>query len=366
MSSDIDIVDLKGVGFARGEVYGNMRRSQIERFLIDWLESLGAAGVGNPQLYLSKMLEATGFSNAIDEHSPELLEEVRGIAAGAAVPLELVLASQFMDEEWAYRVHFLRAPESPPKCSSVAIHARDGLTWIGQNMDLGSYTDGHQVLMRTAPEGRVPGTLIFTIGSMIGLLGVNSRGLAVCVNALPQLPAARQGLPVAFVVRRLLTAEDAAEAARMIHTFPHSTGQHYLIADSNSIRSFEASPAEVLEYHSPNPSRILRTNHPLTGTLARAFPEAVNSMARLRSLTARLMDGQPDLETVKASLSSCDDAANPVSRALRGGQASQGPTSFTTGSMVSALQQDSAVVDSWVSSGPPHLRPYARVQLPKT
>src|ERR1700722_15856593 len=79
MSSEIDIVDLKGAGFARGELYGKMRRPQIERFLIDWLRSLGAAGLGNPQGYLSQMLEATGFSNAIDEHWPELLEEVRGI-----------------------------------------------------------------------------------------------------------------------------------------------------------------------------------------------------------------------------------------------------------------------------------------------
>jgi isopenicillin-N N-acyltransferase-like protein len=366
VSSEIDIVDLKGAGFARGELYGNLRQSQIERFLNDWLGSLGAAGVGDPQGYLSQMLEATRYLNAIDEHSPELLEDVRGIAAGAGVPFDLVLASQLMDEEWAYRVHFLQAPEAPPKCSSVAIHPRDGLTWIGQNMDLGSYTNGHLVLIRAAPEGQVPGALIFTIGSMIGLLGVNSRGLAVCVNALPQLPAVWQGLPVAFVIRRLLTAEDVTEAAQILHAIPHATGQHYLIADSHSIRSFEASPAAVLEYHSPNPTRILRTNHPLVGNPARAFPESINSTARLRSLTARLMDGELDLETVKAALSSCDDADNPVSRALYGGHASQGPTFFTTGSMVSALQQDSAIVDSWVSAGPPHLSPYARVQLQKT
>jgi hypothetical protein len=55
MSSDIDIADLKGAAFARGEVYGNMRRSQIERFLIAWLRSSGAAGVGNPQGNLSQM-----------------------------------------------------------------------------------------------------------------------------------------------------------------------------------------------------------------------------------------------------------------------------------------------------------------------
>lgn len=366
MNADIDIVDLEGTGFARGEVYGNTRRSQIERFLNDWLQSLGAAGVGNPPGYLSQMLEATSYSNAIDEHSPELLEEVRGIAAGAEVPFELVLASQLMDEEWAFRVQFLQTLEAPPKCSSVAIHPRDGLTWIGQNMDLGSYTDGHQALIRAAPEGQAPGTLIFTIGCMIGLLGVNSRGLAVCVNALPQLPAARQGLPVAFVIRRLLTADDVAEAAQILHTVPHATGQHYLIADSHSICSFEASPAQILEYHSPNPSRILRTNHPLAGDSTRVFPESVNSLARLRSLTARLMDREPDLEIIKAALSSCDDAENPVSRALYLGHASQGPINFTTGSMVSALQRDSAVVDSWVSAGPPHLRPYTRVQLQKS
>jgi len=151
------------------------------------------------------MLRHTDFLTAIRKHAPDLLEEVRGIAVGAIQPVELLLASQFMDEEWAYRRR-LQAAETPEKCSSVAV-TRSGLTWIGQNMDLGDYTDGHQVLTRIAPSGVEAGALIFTIGGMIGLMGVNSRGVGVCVNFLPQLANSPQGLPVAFVIRRLLQEE---------------------------------------------------------------------------------------------------------------------------------------------------------------
>jgi hypothetical protein len=44
-------------------------------------------------------------------------------------------------------------------------------------------------------------------------LGVNAAGLAVCVNTVRALPAATDGLPVAFVIKELLMRRNAAAAA---------------------------------------------------------------------------------------------------------------------------------------------------------
>jgi isopenicillin-N N-acyltransferase-like protein len=251
----------------------------------------------------------------------------------------------------------------------VALRSGDGVTWIGQNMDLGNFTDGHQVLLRLAPSQEELGALVFTVGSLIGLLGVNSRGVGVCVNSLPQLPSASEGLPVAFVVRKLLQAASVAAAARLIHELPHATGQHYLLADPTSGRSFEASPKGVVEY-SPleDSTRVLHTNHPLV-----ADPEVpaserllMNSVARLTSLRARLMSGTPTLEAIQAALSSRDDPDNPVCRVVTtaAGEGSYaGLINFTTGSMISALRQDASHISAWVSKGPPNLRGYAEFNL---
>jgi isopenicillin-N N-acyltransferase like protein len=281
-------------------------------------------------------------------------EEVRGIAVGADQPLDVVLASQFMDEEWAYR------GAAEQKCSSLAIRSSEGLTWLGQNMDLGQHTDGHQVVMRIAPHGSEPGALVFTIGGMVGLLGVNARAIGVCVNSLPQLPHAREGLPVAFVIRKLLQARTLAEAVEAVSTVPHSTGQHYLIAGPGWVRSFEASARGVVEYHAPDPERVLHTNHPLAqaGEGMSSSPYLANSFARLRSLTDRLMRGVPDLDAIQAALCASDDPEHPVCRL-----SATGAAALTTGSLITALETQSTTVDAWISAGPPSLRGYERVSL---
>src|SRR5581483_7227145 len=273
----------------------------------------------------------------------------------------LVFALQLLDEEWAYR---LRRQSGPvlEKCSSFAIAEPGRPTWIGQNMDLGGYTDGAQALLRIAPHGDAPEALVFTVAGMIGLMGVNAAGVGVCVNSLPQLPSAPQGVPVAFVLRSLLLATSLAEAAQIVTTIPHATNQHYVIAAPDGARSFEASAAGVVEYRPPEPGRVLHTNHPLAAEGA-AEPAAAreNSEARLKSLVERLSAAMAcDLAAAQGALAAMDDPRHPVSRPRRDDNFLIG---FTTGSMISKLQGAPAPVETWVSDGPPALRGYAAFQL---
>jgi predicted choloylglycine hydrolase len=365
---EVDIIDLQGDPYVRGRYLGVARRARIHACLTDWLASLEKAGVSEPAKYLAGMLKATCFMQSIREHVPELLEEVQGIADGAAQPFDLLLAAQMMDEEWAYRAGLSTNLEALQKCSSVAVRAPDESIVVGQNMDLADFTDGHQIVLRIEPRGAEPGALIFTITSMIALFGVNTHQIAVCVNSVPQLPAQRQGVPVAFVVRRLLQARTLSEAVEMVHGIAHATAQHYLIADARTIRSFEASPAGVTEYYSPHPAAVLHTNHPLVSALG-SFDSNENSSIRLRSLSDRLYTGQPDLEAVKAALSSCDDSQNPVSRTVSASaRPSQltGAINFTTGSMISTLRRGASEIEVWISPGPPSVRGYSRFTLPCT
>jgi isopenicillin-N N-acyltransferase like protein len=361
----MEIIDLEGDPRARGVARGVAQGAPIHACMADWLDSLRASGLGDPAGYLASMLQASEFAAAVSDLVPDLLEEARGMALGANIPFDLLLAAQLMDEEWAYRSSRQPGLEPLQKCSSVAIRRSDGVL-VGQNMDLGGYTDGHQAVVRIAPHREKPGALIFTLSSMIALMGVNDRRIAVCVNSLPQLPANRQGLPVAFMIRKVLQAESLPVAVETVRKMPHATGQHYLIADAEAIRSFEASPAGVVEYAPTEPSRVFHTNHPLAERPVGAGEANHNSVMRLRSLVTRLGAGKPDLEDVKAALSSSDDPEHPVSRvSAPSARPSRltGMISFTTGSMISALRRDAAV-ESWISAGPPSLHPYARYSLP--
>ncbi len=363
----IEVVSLSGEPYARGLAQGRALAPRIRAHVAAWLGAMTEAahevGDGDGEAYVRSFLRDTDFTPSIAQHAPDLLDEVRGIARGAAVDPDLLFALQLLDEEWACRGRRRPAQPKLEKCSSLAIVHAGGPTFIGQNMDLGAYTDTHQVILQLEPIGACPGALILTIAGMIALLGVNTNGVAICVNSLPQLPNATTGIPVAFVIRRLLQARSLEEASDWVQAMPHATNQHYLLAEAGAIRSFEASAAGVCAYRSPDPARILHTNHPLADE--KGAPETAqareNSQARLNSLMTRLGAGMSDLEAIKAALTSKDDPRNPVCRVY---DPAAGLTGFTTGSMITELTAGSESVESWVSFGPPSRSGYTRLTLP--
>lgn len=361
----LDVVDLRGNSYERGLALGRMRRERVSACVAAWLDSLRSKQVPDPQAHLQTFLSESAFKTSVERFTPGLLEELQGMADGSGVPLDLVFAAQLMDEEWAYRDRALGVETNRIRCSTVTARSVDGPMLIGQNMDLGGYTDGHQIVLRMNPSSGDPAILLFSISSMIGLLGVNAARIAVCVNSLPQLPSAPNGLPVAFMIRYVLMARSLDEAARRLLTTPHATGQHYVIASATGMRSFEASPTRVVEYISSGRPKCLHTNHPLAPELI-PFGTNPNSLARLRNLVERLAADEIDLEMVKAALSSTDDAENPVSRVATASSPLNpltGMVSFTTGSMISTLDDRASEISTWVSPGPPSIRAYEHLSL---
>jgi hypothetical protein len=342
-------------GVAQGRAFGDAIAGHSEALLSVWRKQ----GIDDPREHRARLLRETRFEEAIERHMPHLLREVEGIAAGSGVSRAEVYALQLLDEEWAFR---RRLNDGPPlqKCSAFAVrHDAAGVTWIGQNMDLGAYTDGLQRLVQHGPCDGRPGALVVSVAGILGLLGVNDAGVGVCVNSIPQVPSAPEGVPVAFVVRHLLEARSAAEARDRCRRLLHASNQHYLIADASLIVSLEASSEEVVELPLPAPDRSLHTNHPLARR--GRYPEGEeNSVARLRSLDDRLGRATPVLADLKAALTSCDDERHPVCR-LRTDDL--GPTSFTTASMISELRGQAAPVEAWVSFGPPSERDYRTFTL---
>jgi hypothetical protein len=361
MGTAAAVLDVSGSAFERGRAQGIAFRTAIAEHVAALLRVWARQGIADPLAHRARMLRDTRFRDAIETHVPHLMREVEGIAAGSGQQAEAVYALQLLDEEWAFRRRFLDG-RPLPKCSSVAVrNAALGVTWIGQNMDLGAYTDGFQRLVQHAPvEGR-PGVMVLTIAGIAALLGANDRGVGVCVNSIPQLPSADAGLPVAFMIRRLLEAQSAAEAADWCRRLPHATNQHYLIADAECIVSLEASSAGVTDVVLPRRDRSLHTNHPLS--VGPRYPDGErNSVARLLSLDQRLAAGMPTLEDLKAALSSFDDRDHPVCRLRR---EESGPINFTTGSMITAIRADRGPIQGWVSFGPPSERGYSSFVLPR-
>jgi hypothetical protein len=344
------IVEAAGTPRELGRSHGEDAREFIARGLDAWQAVVGRQTGIAAAAYVESFLRATDFVPAIGNFTPSLLEEVRGIAEGSAQPFDVVFAYQLMDEEWAYRTSVTRARRGPAEaCSAAAVLRADGTAVAGQNMDLPSHYDGTQVLLRTRARDGAD-VMVFTPAGLIGTTGLNEHGVAVCVNALSELQHGSTGLPVAFVMRGALAQRSARDAAGLLKTVPHATGQNYLVADAGRVEDYECSPGEVAEVP-PAGAQVLHTNHVLMST--DVDPEVP---ADGRTTTVQRLDA---LRSGLAGLG--DEAAAADLRrelSIRPVCVARGSDWMTLGSVVMELGPEPVL---HVALGPPADTPYTKV-----
>lgn len=324
------LLTVEGDAFERGAAHGEALRTSIHETVELWKGSLSAPEGTSREQYLADFARATDFATAITQHTPELMDEMRGLAAGSGVPFETVYALQMIDEEWCYATALQwetsAEAEKGDKCSVLAL-ARDAdhPTLVAQNLDVPETLGRHMVLLRHVDRTSGLDALILTIPGGLALNGMNARGVAVCVNAMLPLRSARRGLPVACVIRGALERPNLAAAARFVREVSHASPQCYTLGDPASIECLEASAGKV-ERAFAGAKALAHTNHPVAnddlGPLGKwvaeqpdgAVPGMRNSRARLDACTARLGGGKNALASVQAALGSHDRADDPVCR----------------------------------------------------
>ena len=263
-ASAVTVIDCSGTGTERGLAHGESLREQVRDSIARWsdatLSSVGAAT--SIEHYCAEFLRRTSLLEAMERETPDLLDEVRGIALGAGVAVALVAAYNLMDEQWWHDLPGESAAQ--PGCSLVARASGDGML-LAQNMDLPAWMDGSQVVLRLSPPER-PQVLVLTSAGMIGLVGASSAGFAVGVNTLLMLRHDRAGLPVAAAMRAALAADSAADAVTRLRSVTHASGQHYAVADRSGVTGLECSAGGAVVSHPTSRTPLSHTNHPLVST----------------------------------------------------------------------------------------------------
>lgn len=352
----LPIVDCPAGARERGRAHGEALRIVIGEKIGRWHAAIGEAYGEPAAVFLSRFLVATNFRAVIANLTPDLLEEVAGIAEGAAIAGETAYALQLMDEEWWFSKSM-----NDGHCSSLAIAPVEGRpTLVGQTMDLPRWHDGAQALLRIAADDGHE-ALVFTSAGMIGLMGLNGHGIGVCVNTLSQLGVSRSALPVAFAMRGALAKANADHAADFLRRAPHASGQNYQLGDRHGIRTLECSAGGAVELDVDN-GRSLHTNHPLKSRdsvySGVNLSGSENSRGRLASLVADLSeDTAPavDAEIVKSALSACRaDGAVSIAPSL------EVPTteSMTIGAVVYEIGE---TITLSVCAGPPAVEGWMRL-----
>lgn len=351
---DITTFEIGGSPRERGRQYGEGLEALIRSRDAAWRRSLEAQTGKSSDEVIRGFIEGTDFLPAIERHTPELLEEVRGIADGSGLPFEAVYAAQLMDEEW----WIIADEKANHHCSSLGVIAEPGRSaFVAQNMDLVAWNEGFQVLLTIRGSKGVPDQKILTMAGMIGLCGMTSAGLGIVVNTLSQLAVSRSGLPVAFVTRGALASGGHDGAVALLKRVPHASGQNYIVADRNKLSDLECSAGGAFAF-ARKPACVWHTNHPLASTDLRGgshdhVASDRNTKSRMAVLDGALTSRSdvPSIEDAKRLLANRDDAADPVSRRL----GENGSHAFTFASVVYELGPEPK---AHVASGPPCTVPF--------
>jgi isopenicillin-N N-acyltransferase-like protein len=167
---------------------------------------------------------------------------------------------------------------------------------------------------------------------LVALNGMNAVGIGLCMNTIMELQASADGLPVAFVIRGVLSKKSGNVALEFLKKVKHASGQNYILGIVDSVYDFEASSNQVTRFlpKDGDNSIVYHTNHALANNDVKAWykdyhqqvltnaAQKKNTTIRFAALQQHLNKNTSDIsvDVIKTTLRSKDDAKNPVCRAF--------------------------------------------------
>ena len=256
-------LDIQGTPDEIGKAHGEALRTVIQTAVGRWQNDLSESAKMPFDKLLAMFNAATDFRESIQRWTPHLLEEVHGIAAGAAMDPELIYAWQLIDEMLDYLIEYLHAE----KCTTLGGYkqAEHLAPILGKTNDLPHCYIGSHAVIRTRYANSDIDIINTLIAGTVGSDGM-SPNLGLCCNHIGQLERSPTGLPVPYLVRLILErCRDVGEAHRLLGEVSHASGMNYALVDHDTVRTFEVSAEHVEEYQpAPKLNRIWHTNHPLS------------------------------------------------------------------------------------------------------
>ncbi|MBN1201071.1 MAG: hypothetical protein JXJ20_04370 [Anaerolineae bacterium] len=188
--------------------------------------------VSLPHVSQTRLKFARQCERHVQEHIPELLDEIEGMAEGSGYDLERLKMAAL-------------APRARPGCSVVAVagqHTADGKTLVGRNHDWYPSLLGYVAFCETHPQGAVA-----SLGCNNMLVGrpdgINAAGVAVAITAVEggrDYPGIMFTLAARAVLDRCHSTE---EAVTLLQGIRHARAINFLVADAGGdIAVIEAAP----------------------------------------------------------------------------------------------------------------------------
>lgn len=258
MKPQVPVISIKGKPFERGKQYGSQAQNLIQKNLelyFDLWRSLW--GAKRPEV----LRHCASLVPVIGEYDAGILEEMQGIADGASLSLEEIVALNAR-----YEMVFAQSAvaEAGGGCTSITAMpgvTRNGHTILGQNWDYKERFQGLSVILEVERKDG-PNIVMHLEAGTMAHKGMNSAGLGVCLNALVS-SRDRFEITTPFLVvgRAIMNADSFSRAVKAVLNARVTVSFNFLIAhrDGEAI-DLEVSPLDVGFLH-PADGILTHSNH---------------------------------------------------------------------------------------------------------
>ena len=230
------VLYLQGTPYQMGVQHGALLREEVRgsvKNVIDFVDrEVRIPVVGG---FLARRTLDQTWRKMAPSVPPDLKEEMRGLAAGAGIPLETLQQVHALPELMAVT------------CASFAAFGsatKDGRVIQVRNLDWAIQSQVHRyaALFVYRPEGKYPFVNIGWLGFIGVISGISEQGISVGEIGAETRDLDLNGIPMPFLLRRVLEeADHLDEAVGLVCSAARTGGYNYLFADA------KASHAVALE-----------------------------------------------------------------------------------------------------------------------
>lgn len=288
------MIEVAGAHREMGRQIGEARREQIQH-------SIANAHILIDQSYDQVELnwdgaqkQARKYLPFAEERYPQYVDEMRGLAEGANVAFDDVVALNVMEAVTMDALHLTR-------CTSFAVNEQrtaDGHVLAAHNEDWVPEDEDDTYVISARPKDEPP-FLAMTYGGLLPNVGFNAYGIAQLIDSVYPTDS-RIGIPRLVVARAVLASRRISGAIGRA-LIPHRAAgyNHLIVHESGEMYSIEVS-ARRFEIHHGTDGYIAHTNHYLASHMkeVESDPEELIS-SRVRYFRANRLMRENSSHTIK-------------------------------------------------------------------
>ena len=277
----LPVISLKGKPGELGYQHGSRCRQMIQKNVHLYFRLFQHYA----QLDRSQAISlAKRFVPVIQSFDRAILDEMRGIAEGANLEFEEILAINARTE-----IMYPGQSAAGGECTALAAlpeATARGEMLLGQNWDWKPHLRESTVLLEIEQAGK-PHVVTLTEAGIVGKIGLNSTGLGACLNILKS-SIGLVGVPIHVLTRGILNCERMGDATRKIVSQDRGSANNCLMAHRDgAIIDFEMAPNQW-DFIYPEKGVLAHTNHftserlkPLDTNVAQ-YPDTLLRFGRAR------------------------------------------------------------------------------------